>query len=218
MVAIAAGGDHTVALAGCPIDFATQAVSTASEARTFMITNTGTAPLNISSVGLVGGNAADFTVNTAGMLTSLPATTGGTTFTVTFNPNVTGARKATLRVVSNDSDESIQDIILTGTGTAAPSNPEIAVTGNSVSITDGDSAPTPTDHTDFGSATTVSGNVTRSFTIANTGVGPLTLGTVTVSGADASNFIVTTLPSSPVNLLPCVGHSAMRVSRLNRTT
>jgi VCBS repeat-containing protein len=78
---------------------------------------------------------------------------------------------------------------------------EINLTGNSVSIPDGDSTPSTTDHTDFGSALVTGGTVVRTFTIANNGTASLTLsGTplVAVSGTHAADFTVTALPTSPV--------------------
>ena len=84
---------------------------------------------------------------------------------------------------------------------ASAASPEIAVTGNSVDIADGDSTPSSTDHTDFGSQATFTGTVSRTFTITNSGLGALTLsGTpkVTVSGTNAADFTVTSQPSSPV--------------------
>ncbi|MBI3143245.1 MAG: hypothetical protein HYZ16_10490, partial [Bacteroidetes bacterium] len=48
------------------------------------------------------------------------------------------------------------------------SAPEIDVLGNGTSIADGDATPGTADHSDFGSATTASGTVPRTFTIENT--------------------------------------------------
>jgi hypothetical protein len=87
-----------------------------SAAKTFTLLNTGPVALTISSVAVTGGNAGDFTLNTAGMLTSVPASTGSTTFTVTFTPAAVGSRTTTLRILNDDSDESTFDITLTGTG------------------------------------------------------------------------------------------------------
>ena len=58
--------------------------------------------------------------------------------------------------------------------------PEIAVTGNSVGIVDGDATPDAADHTNFGTAAVALGTVVRTFTIQNSGTANLTLGTVTV--------------------------------------
>ncbi|WP_199248245.1 FG-GAP-like repeat-containing protein [[Phormidium] sp. ETS-05] len=80
-------------------------------------------------------------------------------------------------------------------------NVEIDLQGNTTSIADGDTTPSLTDHTDFGGATTTSGSVTRTFTIANTGPDPLTLTgspLVSISGANAADFSVTATPAATV--------------------
>ncbi len=75
---------------------------------------------------------------------------------------------------------------------------EIAVTGNSIEIADGDATPGVSDHTDFGTAPSGSGTVVRTFTILNTGTADLTLGSVTVGGPNAADFAVNTPPPSTV--------------------
>ena len=76
-------------------------------------------------------------------------------------------------------------------------NPEINLQGNSSNIVSGDSSPSSGDHTDFGTGNTLS----RTFTIQNTGSGNLTLGSnaVSISGVNASDFSVTTQPSTVVS-------------------
>lgn len=79
--------------------------------------------------------------------------------------------------------------------------PEINVTGNGVSIADGDATPSLIDYTDFGSADVASGSVDRVFAVANLGNATLNLtGTprVQISGVHAADFSVTVQPSSPV--------------------
>jgi|GEM_PF-1383089 len=72
------------------------------------------------------------------------------------------------------------------------------VSGNSISIADGDMTPNTTDNTDFGNGNTNS-TVTNTFTINNTGIANLTISSITVSGADASLFTVGALiPASPI--------------------
>jgi hypothetical protein len=75
---------------------------------------------------------------------------------------------------------------------------EIAVSGNSLDIADGDGTPALADHTDFGSVAVAAGTLARTFTIQNTGTGNLTLGSVTVGGSHAADFSVTLQPTSPV--------------------
>lgn len=86
--------------------------------KTFVVKNPGTGVLIISSVSVAGTNAADYTVNTTGMSTTVAAG-GQTTFTVSLKAAGTGARTATLTINSNDSDESAFTLALTGTGTVS---------------------------------------------------------------------------------------------------
>lgn len=78
--------------------------------------------------------------------------------------------------------------------------PEIDLRGNNVSITNGSSSPATSNHTDFGSTAVAGGTVVRTFKILNTGSDTLKLtGTtpfVTLSGANAADFSVTTTPAS----------------------
>jgi hypothetical protein len=82
------------------------------------------------------------------------------------------------------------------------SGPEIDVLGGSPlqSIPSGSPAPLEEDGTLFGS-TAVGGSLAHTFTIRNTGTGPLVLdGTplVEITGAEAGDFAVTSLPTTPV--------------------
>jgi hypothetical protein len=82
------------------------------------------------------------------------------------------------------------------------SKPDINVKGHSVSISDGDTTPSVTDDTDFGSTLMTTGVVDHTFTIENTGTANLNLsGTpkVGISGVNAADFSVTSDPTSPVS-------------------
>ncbi len=81
---------------------------------------------------------------------------------------------------------------------AIDTKPRVSVSGNSVTIIDGDTTPDSADDTDFGSVFADAGNLVRTFTIQNMGNVVLTLGTVTVTGAEAADFTVTSAPTSPV--------------------
>ncbi|MCP4438994.1 MAG: choice-of-anchor D domain-containing protein, partial [Aureispira sp.] len=94
-------------------------------------------------------------------------------------------------------DIAIDDVSITGSGTT----PEMDVTGNGTSITDGDATPAVADDTDFGNADVTTGMVNHTFTITNSGTGDLALtgGTVVViGGTHASDFTVTQQATSPV--------------------
>jgi len=80
-----------------------------------------------------------------------------------------------------------------------PEEPEIDVKGNSQSIIDGDSMPSPADHTDFDNAAIDGGVVTRTFTIENTGTANLTITLpLSITGTNAGEFTVTDPPDASV--------------------
>ncbi|MBN8458912.1 MAG: choice-of-anchor D domain-containing protein [Verrucomicrobia bacterium] len=84
---------------------------------------------------------------------------------------------------------------------AVPYAPDITLSGNGASISDGSTTPSAANHTDFGSTPMGGGTITRTFTILNTGNVPLSLtGTpkVVVSGIHAADFTVTSQPESSV--------------------
>ena len=150
-----ADGDTTPAT-GDDTDFGSTAVSAGTVVRTFTIANQGNINLSLSGYDLVslsGPNAADFSITA--MPTATVAAGGSTTFQVTFDPSAAGVRTATVTVESNDSDENPYTFDIQGTGNA----PEIDITGNNVSIADGDTTPDAADDTDFGSTTVSGGTV-----------------------------------------------------------
>lgn len=77
--------------------------------------------------------------------------------------------------------------------------PTIRVLGNSVAIANGDTTPSTSDHTDFGSVVNGS-TLERTFTITNSGYDPLLLTGavpyVTISGISAGEFTLTASPSA----------------------
>jgi hypothetical protein len=68
----------------------------------------------------------------------------------------------------------------------------MSVTGNTLSIPNGDTSPDPSDNTDFGIVTLSTGVKTDTFTIENAGPGALTIpaGGITFTGAHAADFSV----------------------------
>ena len=93
--------------------------------------------------------------------------------------------------------EATHTLALVSTSPAAAIN----LTGNGLSITNGETTPSLSDGTDFGSAAVDSGTVVCSFTIQNAGTSTLGLtGTlpVMVAGPSAGDFTVTQPPGSSV--------------------
>lgn len=75
--------------------------------------------------------------------------------------------------------------------------PEVAVSGNGNSITDGDATPSATDHTDFGSVVQGGSAISRTFTVSNTGTADLTTSGLTVpTGFSVTEGLSATIAAS----------------------
>jgi surface protein len=78
---------------------------------------------------------------------------------------------------------------------------QINLKGNNVNIVNGSTIPSLNNHTNFGSVLASSGTITRTFTIENTGNQNLLLSgspVVDITGVNALDFIVTTVPSTTI--------------------
>ncbi len=147
---------------------------------TFTIANTGTNPggtLTISSMTEVGAQCGDFNLTA---FTGDIAPGSSDTFTVDFDPTVQGARSCTVRIASNDSNESQVDIAVSGTGTAR-------VIGLS---------PSPLN---FGNVVR-NASSSQTLTIGNTGNVPLTVSALAISGAQANQFSLVSPPGTPFDV------------------
>lgn len=88
--------------------------------RTFVITNFGFAPLSLNNsprVQVLGPNAVDYAVSV--QPPAVVAARTNTTFQVRFTPGSTGQKNATIRILSDDPDESPYDFSIQGSGTTA---------------------------------------------------------------------------------------------------
>ncbi|PYV26998.1 MAG: hypothetical protein DMG27_05145, partial [Acidobacteria bacterium] len=113
-----------VSLAPASVSFGSQQVGSTSAAQAVTLSNTGAAPLSITSVGISGSNSGDFAqTNTCG--TSVAAG-GNCTISVTFSPTATGPRNGNVTVTDNAGD-SPQALPVTGVGTGA--TPAVTFTG-----------------------------------------------------------------------------------------
>ncbi|NOX39993.1 MAG: choice-of-anchor D domain-containing protein, partial [Alphaproteobacteria bacterium] len=137
-------GDTTPAVAD-GTRFASTNIASGATSQTFTIQNTGNATLTTIVASL--SNTTDFSITTSPAASV--AAGGSTTIVVAFDPVTVGLKTGSISITSNDSDENPYTFAIEGTGTAAP---EIDMTGNSVSIVDGDSSPSLADYTDFGTS------------------------------------------------------------------
>ena len=161
---------------------------------TFTIQNLGQQTLNMGAATFSG---APFTSSYVASNVSGP--NGAVTFTVTFTPTATGTFSGTLSIPSNDPDESPYIVNVTANGQVPA--PEMNVRGNTGgtgSIADGDTNPVFSNNTLF-AATSVASSSTKDFLIQNLGNATLSLTSapiVSISGANASEFTVTTQPAT----------------------
>jgi hypothetical protein len=135
-------------------------------------------------------------------LSSIPAlqnVADGTTVTIRFyasGQTTTGGWGFT------SSAAGVYGLAIGGVISPVAASPEINLQGNSVSIVSGDTTPDLADHTDFGTVSTASGTVVRTFTIQNLGTAALSLTGaspyVVISGAHAADFAVTAIPSNSI--------------------
>lgn len=170
-----------------------------SQTFTYEIHNTGTSPLNLIGAtpvtvthypagtpsGINPRSTVDFNV-TQPMQSTIPAG-DFTTFTVTFAPLQAGYQYALVNIANDDADENPYDFQIIGIGQGVAIN----VRGNDTDIVDGDTTPDAADHTDFGDVNVASGDITRIFSVENTGNDWLVFNSTTISGPDAGDFTIT---------------------------
>jgi len=102
-----------VSLSPPSLSFGNQNIGSSRSAQNVTFSNTGSAPLVISSIAITGANASDFSeTNTCGS-----TLVGGAScsISVTFKPTASGARSASL-TVSDNGPGSPQSVSLSGTG------------------------------------------------------------------------------------------------------
>lgn len=157
---------------------------------TFTITNSGDANLTGLGITIEGADATMFSVTVNPIAPVGP--NGSTTFTVRFTPSSTGVKTAALHIANNDTNGNPFQIALTGTGTA------VLILGIGVQQPLGSDLINGVGTNNFGFAA-VGTNTSHTFTITNTGSGDLTGLGITIDGADAAMFTVTTSPVAPVS-------------------
>ncbi|GAA4941267.1 hypothetical protein GCM10023314_12860 [Algibacter agarivorans] len=189
-------------------DFGNEDIVSGSNSNIFTIQNTGAVSLTLtggSPYVVITGDTSDFTLSVlpSDIPTTPIAAAGSTTFTITFNPTVTGLRTAQVSIANDDSDEGPYTFNIQGTGTTTVQ--EIDITANSNSIPHDlplTNIPSTTNDTDFGNVIITGSTNANTFTINNLGTltslnltgAPL----VQIGGADAADFTVTTVPLTPI--------------------
>ncbi|HMD97173.1 MAG TPA: choice-of-anchor D domain-containing protein [Terriglobia bacterium] len=163
-----AGTVPVVSLSAAVLSFGSQPLSATSTAQSETVTNAGTANLTISTVTLGGTNASDFGRSADTCTGATVAPNGTCTVSVTFAPTATGSRSAALNFTDNASN-SPQTVTLSGAGTT----PLVSLSALDLS---------------FGGQPLSATSTAQSETVTNTGTANLAISTVTMGGANGSDF------------------------------
>jgi hypothetical protein len=165
-----------VSLSSTSLTFTSTGVGVASTAQSVTLTNTGNATLALSSIAVGGTDPSDFSqTNTCG---SSVAAGANCAVMVTFKPTTTGTRSAALNFSDNASG-SPQTVSLSGS---------VSQSGVSVS---------PTSLT-FTSTGVGVASPAQSVTLTNSGSTTLIVSSITIGGADPSDFSETNTCGSSV--------------------
>ena len=158
-----------VTLSASSIAFGSTAVGTWSGSQWVSVTNTGTAPLTITSIAMTGSNTSQFAVgNTCGGTVAV----GANCFIhAHFQPTVIGPAVAAVTITDNAND-SPQSIGLSGTGAASASM--IALSTNSLA---------------YGSANVGTSTASQTVTVSNAGGAAISISSIVVGGINASQFV-----------------------------
>ncbi len=151
--------------------------------RNYVIENAGPGTLNVRELTIDGANASSFSVVGAPAMSFAINAGGNRTIQVRFAPTVDSVRNASLNFVSNDLDEEYYTVALRGQG----ASPEINITGNGQSISNGDLTPGTSNNTEFG-LVNIGTTLSKSFVIQNTGLGVLRIDSISFSGVNAGEF------------------------------
>jgi hypothetical protein len=101
--------------------YADQLLNTFSLAQAVVLSNTGTAPLLITSISLTGANPGDFIQSNA--CGSIMAVGANCAIVVTFRPLVLGARSSSLTIAGSDPVNPSVAVTLSGNGISLPARP-----------------------------------------------------------------------------------------------
>ena len=123
-----------IALSSSSLTFSPTTVNTHSTGQPVTLTNSGNAPLHVSSIVISGASSGDFT--TTNNCPSPLAPGAACTLSVSFTPSTAGARSSSLEIAS-DAAVSPSLVTLTGTGTSIPTNILIPGANADIAFTEG---------------------------------------------------------------------------------
>ncbi|MEA2013788.1 MAG: DUF1566 domain-containing protein [Thermodesulfobacteriota bacterium] len=110
-------------------DFGSVDVEATSQAKSFTITNTGTADLEIGTISIAGAAASEFNIQDDNCSGQTVAPSGTYTMKVVFSPASEGSKSATLLIPSNDPETPTLSVPLSGAGVLPVDTTKPVVTG-----------------------------------------------------------------------------------------
>ncbi len=153
-----------------------------TQVRQVTLQNTGTGPLTVTDLSVVGPDAARFT-HPAGLVPMvLQPGAPGAIIPFTFAPTAVGAALATLNIASDDPQAPSAQIAIGGEGIA----PGIAVSETGLA---------------FGAQAVGRASSPRTFEVQNTGTAPLQVFSLAITGTHSGAFAVVS-PSGPFQVAP----------------
>jgi hypothetical protein len=188
--AAAAAGPPTLVAPGS-LAFPDQAMGKAGPPQSLTVANQGPGTLTVTSLALGGANGGDFAV-TGDTCSNIAVLSGKTcTMNAVFTPTGGGPRSAMLSIISNGAG-SPKVVGLSGNGLAS----KVSVSPAALS---------------FGGQRAGTSSGSQTVTMSNSGTGPLTVGTVSLGGANASDFVKKTDSCSGATV-PALGNCAIAIA------
>ncbi|KAB2842777.1 choice-of-anchor D domain-containing protein [bacterium] len=165
-----------------PFDFLTVPVDTASAPQTFTIENTGTAPLSLGQLALVGTDPFNFAITADACSNTILAPAATCDYDVTFFPENDVSYTATVTIPSND-PASPFSYTVTGTGII----PGLAANPTALA---------------FGNQDVATSSAPQSVTLTNAGAADVTVANVSLVGTNPDDFEIVQDACSGQTLIP----------------
>jgi hypothetical protein len=175
------GIDQDISVTPSSLDYGNALIGTSS-ALTVTIQNVGGEDLNVTGISLGTGSSSEFEITSDPSPVTI-ASGGNQTVEVTYSPLDVGPDAGTLEIVSDDPDEPVVTVTLTGSGIDWV--PDISVTPSSL---------------DYGNVV-IGTSPVRNVTIQNIGVEDLNVTGISLGTGSSSEFEITSDPS-PVIIGP----------------
>jgi hypothetical protein len=169
-ISVGSGGSGPLTLSTTALAFPNTPFGTTSKTLLVTVTNSNSAAVSISSVGLTGANPGDFTIpsNTCG---ASIAASSSCKIGVAFAPTSVGAKSAAL-TLTDSATNSPQSVSLSGTG-----NPQIKLTPATVK---------------FGTVAVGTTSLTKIATFKNLLKNSISLSGISITGTNSGDFAIST--------------------------